>query len=324
MLANVMSLASKMGGVSEYILRHNTNLAFITETWLKDSVPDSVVQIPGFAVVRKDRKVIDHGGVCAYIQEGNCRYKQLKDLNCCEDHESLWLFLRMNRLPRGFSCINSGVIYHSPKADGPLFRDHLFRSLALTETRYPNCGLLVTGDFNRLNIDGLLNHFRLKQIVKVPTRKKATLDLILTNMHEYYSPPQAYPPFGLSDHNVVVATPIDGKRNINNKKVTMRYDLRTSNKAALGRYLTQRNWPLLFTPLVSCEEKWQVFQDVIHSGLDTIMLAKPIMICTADGRDKRRSVLMALTQLNLNTFVTLSTDRGKSAEGNTMCQRSST
>ena len=240
---------------------------------------DGVVQIPGFAVVRKDMKLIDYGGVCAYIQKGNFRYKQLKD--CCEDHESLWLYRRPNRLPHGFSCIVAGVIYHPPKTDGPLFRDHLFRSLALTETRYPNCGLLVTGDFNRLNIDCLLNHFRLKQIVKVPTRKKATLDPILTNMHEYYSPPQAYPPFGLSDHNVVVATPMDGKRNINNKKVTMRRDLRTS-KAASGRYLTQINLPLLFIPLVSCEEKWQVFQDVIHSGLDTIMPAKPVKICAAD------------------------------------------
>ena len=44
---------------------------------------DGIVQIPGFAVVQKDRKVIDQGGVCAYIQEGNCRYKQRKDLNCC-------------------------------------------------------------------------------------------------------------------------------------------------------------------------------------------------------------------------------------------------
>ena len=62
----------------------------------------------------------------------------------------------------------------------------------------------------------------------------------------------------------------------------MRRDLRTSNKVALGRYLTQINWPLLFTPLVSYEEKWQVFQDVIHSGLDTIMPAKPVKIYTAD------------------------------------------
>ena len=69
---------------------------------------------------------------------------------------------------------------------------------------------------------------------------------------------------------------------INSKKVTMRRDLRTSSKAALGRYLTQINWPLLFTPLVSCEEKWQVFQEVIHSSLDTIMPVKSVKICTAD------------------------------------------
>ena len=51
MPANVMSLAPKMDEVSKFILRHNTSLAFITETWLKDSVSDGVVQIPGFAVV---------------------------------------------------------------------------------------------------------------------------------------------------------------------------------------------------------------------------------------------------------------------------------
>ena len=67
MLANIMSLAPKMDEVTEFILRHNTSLAFITETRLKDSVSDSIVQIPGFAVVRKDRKVMDHRGVCAYI-----------------------------------------------------------------------------------------------------------------------------------------------------------------------------------------------------------------------------------------------------------------
>jgi len=40
-------------------------------------------------VVRKDRQEIDPVGVHTYIQEENCKYKQLKDLNCCEDHESL-------------------------------------------------------------------------------------------------------------------------------------------------------------------------------------------------------------------------------------------
>ena len=49
-----------------------------------------------------------------------------------------------------------------------------------------------------------LTHFRLKQLVKGPRGKTAILDLMLTNMHEYYYPLHVYPPFGLSDQNTVV------------------------------------------------------------------------------------------------------------------------
>ena len=157
---------------------------------------DGVVDIPDFAVLHQDRKRDSHGGVCAYIKEGYCRYKHLKELNCCDEHESLWLHLRPTRLPRGFSCIIAAVIYHPPKSDDRSFREHLFQSLTLVESKYPNCGILVTGDFNRLDIGCLLRHFRLKQIVKEHTRKDATLDLILTNMHYHYSPP----PHNLSRH----------------------------------------------------------------------------------------------------------------------------
>jgi hypothetical protein len=65
----------------------------------------------------------------------------------------------------------SDIQYHPPGAEEKSIREHLFQSLTLAESRYSNCGLLITGDFNRLNINGLLNHFRLKQIVKASTRE---------------------------------------------------------------------------------------------------------------------------------------------------------
>ena len=49
-------------------------------------------------------------------------------------------------------------------------RDHLFQSLALVESKYPNSALIVAGDFNRLDITSIKKHFCLKQIVKKPTR----------------------------------------------------------------------------------------------------------------------------------------------------------
>ena len=282
LVANVMSLVPKVDEVREFIFRsRNINIAFITETWLKETVTDGVVDIPDFALLHQDRKRESHGGVCAYIKEGYCRYNYLKQLNCCDEHESLWLHLRPTCLPREFSCIIAAVIYHPPRSDKRSIREHLFSSLTLMESKYPNCGILVTGVFYRLDISGLLRHFRLKQIVKVRTWKDATLDLILTNMHEYYSPLQPFAPFGLSDHSV--ATPLQGKRINNTKKTITKRDLRASTKASMGRFLNRIDWSILFAPLEGCEEMWNTFTEAVRTGLDILMPEKQCRVCTADA-----------------------------------------
>ena len=151
------------------------------------------------------------------------------------------------------------------------------------ESKYPNCGILVTGDFNRLDIGCLLRHFRLNQIVKEHIRNDATLDLILTNMHDHYSPPQPFAPLGLSDHDVVVATPLHGKRINNTKKTITKRDLRASSKVSMGRFLNGIDWSIFFSPLEGCKEMWNVFSEVVRTGLDTLMLEKQFRICTADA-----------------------------------------
>ena len=52
MLANVMSLVPKIDEVTELIVRNKINLSLITEIWLKESVPDSVIDIPGFTLLQ--------------------------------------------------------------------------------------------------------------------------------------------------------------------------------------------------------------------------------------------------------------------------------
>ena len=137
MLTNVMSLVPKVDEVREFVFRHEINLAFITESWLKESISESVVNIPGFTVLRRDRNRDDHGGVCTYIKDDKYNYKQINELTCCEDHETSWIYLRPKRLHRGFSCIIIGVVYHPPRADARSIRDHLFNSLTLAESKYP-------------------------------------------------------------------------------------------------------------------------------------------------------------------------------------------
>lgn len=95
MVADAMSLAPKITEVQEFTDRNKVTLAFVTETWLKSAVEDTVVDIPGFSIVRRDRASNAHGNVCLHIKEDLFRFKKLKELRCCKDHESLWVRLRL-------------------------------------------------------------------------------------------------------------------------------------------------------------------------------------------------------------------------------------
>ena len=253
MVSNVMSLVPKLVEVQEFLLRTQVDLAFITETWLKTTIANTVVDIPGYSIIRRNRMSNDHGGVCLYIKENGSRFKQLQELSCCDDHEVLWVQLRPNRLPRGFSSLIVAVVYHPhwAETENSSMREHLFRSLSLAESKFPNCALIVAGDFNRLDIKSLKKHFRLKQIVKKPTRKDAILDLILTNLHDFYDDPRHFPPFGLSDHNTIAAEPRTRVSSSSTKYVFKR-DMRASRKAEMGRFLSSMDWPSLFTSFESC------------------------------------------------------------------------
>ena len=106
------------------------------------------------------------------------------------------IILRPIRLPRGFSSLIAAVVYyhHWIKDENDSMRDHLFQSLLLAESPHANFALIVAGDFNYLDIISLKKHFRLKQIVKKPTRKNAIIDPGLTNLHQYYDEPRLFPP----------------------------------------------------------------------------------------------------------------------------------
>ena len=62
MLANVTSLVPKIDEITEFIVHNKINLSFITETWFKESVLHSVINIPGFTLLRRDRSSQIHGG----------------------------------------------------------------------------------------------------------------------------------------------------------------------------------------------------------------------------------------------------------------------
>ena len=101
------------------------------------------------------------------------------------DFEVLSVRTRPVRLPRGFSCVITGTVYHPPSADDKRILDYLLKSLTEIERRHPSCGILLSGDFNHLDVNRLLRQFNMKQLIKIPTRKDQVLDLVTTNMSQY-------------------------------------------------------------------------------------------------------------------------------------------
>ena len=144
---------------------------------------DNAIQIPGYNIARKDRVIGQHGGVCLYIKV-KIPYEVLNQYH----HpllEVLWVKTRPHRLPRGLSCIIVGSIYHPPSAHAETMINYLLEQLASIESTYLNCGFMILGDFNNLDISRIKNQFRLKQLIQFHTRG----NLILTNLEQYYQPP---------------------------------------------------------------------------------------------------------------------------------------
>lgn len=187
-VSNVMSLAPKIDEISYVVSSRNPDIACFTETWLKNSVDNNVIDIPNYTIVRKDRSYAEHGGVCIYIKN-SISFENLIQLEDPNGIEVLWCKLNPCRLPRGFSCLIVGVVYHPPSANTEYMINHLLETMEKIESYFPNAGIIITGDFNRLDISQLVSHYNLKQLVKFSTRGERILDLVLTNLKDYYKEP---------------------------------------------------------------------------------------------------------------------------------------
>ena len=123
-----MSLAPKIDEVSHVVQNANYDLVCIMESWLRQHIPDSVIAINGYNIIRQDRKEGTHGRVCMYIKETiPFSVLDLSEVNESPDLEVLWAKLRPSQLPRGFSSIISGVIYHPQSAPDSQKQDYLLK-----------------------------------------------------------------------------------------------------------------------------------------------------------------------------------------------------
>lgn len=93
LFANARSLHSKMGELEALVNEENYDFIGIAETWLCSS-HDWAVNIPGYALFRRDRVLRKGGGVCIYVRN-NIKVRVKEDLadGECNGAEVLWVEL---------------------------------------------------------------------------------------------------------------------------------------------------------------------------------------------------------------------------------------
>ena len=146
------------------------------------------------------------GGVACFVREQLApRLLQIPHID--DDDEMIWIMIRPKKLPRSVTGIVIGAFYCSPcmaSFQKKVLAEKLASCIDFITSKYPNVGICVTGDKNDLRIESFLRSQGLKQIVKFPTTKGNTkLDVICTNLSEYYNEPQDLPPLGGSYHYMI-------------------------------------------------------------------------------------------------------------------------
>ena len=184
-------------------------------------------------------------------------------------------------MPRRISHIAVGVIYHPPDAVSGVMTNHITGNIDSILQQHPYAGVVIMGDFNRLN-DKPLCDFPLKQIVKRPTRGKVTLDKIYTNVADWFLQPTVIPNIASSDHCAVLLTPItrsttDGGR----VRVAVRSNSK-NGKNLLAHALVNFDWQML-EDIDNIDMKVEYFSNCINTLIDMFL---PVRMVARHVNDK--------------------------------------
>ena len=189
-----------------------------------------------------------------------------------------------------------GSYYVSPKSRHKKETiEHIIDTIHTIRAQYDNeVNFLIGGDFNRLDISDILDCYgALHQIISVPTRKNATLEIILTDLHTLFHPPTTLPPLQVdedklgqdSDHEVVVFAP---KQNIQFKKSRTKKTVKTRPlpESQISKFeddLRKYPWDEAFRNK-SVNEQVDLFHNFLRGNLEKYFPEKTSQMSTLDRK----------------------------------------
>ena len=217
---------------------NNIDICFVTETWLNDKIPSSLVCLGNYVFVRKDRCDSRSGGGVAIM----CRDDwKVKNLDFDNNLECVWCeIVTLN------TKYYVASVYHPPDPIYPETEllNHLSETIEQILYPEPNARIIIAGDINQLKTKDLISQHNLEQLVKKPTRNHNILDVFLTNCPHLWEKSKVFKGLVRSDHLVVMVFPrhaIKPER----KDVYFR-DVRAHRKFSMMRKLETCDWSHIY------------------------------------------------------------------------------
>ena len=207
---NVRSLYNKVDEIAYLLCKSQLDLLCITESWLDNSITDSEIHIPGYAIERRDRNR-NGGGVLMYIKD-TLKYDLRRDISeVSTTVENIWIDVKCTHFNK--KSILVACFYRPPSSKV----DYYNGILDITEkASLEDKELVIFGDFNYNYVfDETLssnplhyieNLYNLTQLITQATRvsknSSSLIDVILSSIPDCHVSNDVFK-FSLSDHFMV-------------------------------------------------------------------------------------------------------------------------
>ena len=186
---NTRSLCPKIDSFFDCVKETDTNLAIVTETWMKNDMMDGLredfLEGEGFRVAARNREVggngVAYGGVAVFWRDSFVRMAGI-DLKNPDKYEVVVAAGSMKGHTRKLVVIGCYIPpnYTKKRAEGAL--DFIADRVVDLKRRYKDPYLIVGGDFNQWRIgDALLDFADLNEVKVGCTRKDKEIDRLFTN-----------------------------------------------------------------------------------------------------------------------------------------------
>ena len=294
--------------------RHKYDIMLLSETWLKPTVPNRLLILPGYSIFRVDRPDgRGYGGVAIVAREELSMTPLKTTTRRPPDSrlESIWSLLKMDRGRQLLLC----SLYRPPRYTAAAL-DADFRDLENQVQRVildnPAVTLLICGDLNcdllksapapaRHRLEEFLSDYSMHQLVTAPTFKSGSLlDICIVSSRSLVSDCRvSFCDF--SPHHIIYSR-VDVPRTRRKPIVTQSRCLRRLDQEAFLNDLFCADWGCVFI-LPTVSEKWDAFLSTFlpildkHAPMRSVRVrnpaAPPISPATSDLMSRRRAALSA-------------------------------